>query len=156
MNLMKLIPFVMIFAMALTFSCKKDDPDPPDPYIPTSDTPSIALVDVAPLTVTQFVDSIVFTISYIDGDGDLGFDNADSLSLELTDNRVPLTEKFHIPPLSPVNTNIVIKGELIVILDHTSLIDTLGSETTTYTIKLRDRAGNWSNSVTTGIITIKP
>ncbi|MCH8904156.1 MAG: hypothetical protein IIA45_09610 [Bacteroidetes bacterium] len=149
--------YIVLFAAFLlaATSCKRNEPVSNDPNPPVSDTPMITLDKVAPTTVVQFQDSIVFTISYLDGDGDLGFDNADSLSLYLTDNRVGLTEKYHIPPLAPLGTNIVISGELLVVLDHTALLDTLGNETTTYTIKIKDRAGNWSNEVESQTVTIK-
>ena len=143
--------------LLLVFSCKKaTNPANDQPNEPVSDTPVIELLKFAPTTVTQFKDSILFTVKYLDGDGDLGYKNADSASLFLTDNRASLTETYHIPPLAPEGKEIAIEGNLIIKLDRTALLDTSNTqETTTYSIKLKDRAGNWSNTITTGSITIK-
>jgi len=122
-----------------------------------TDDPVIELVSVTPTTVTQFEDAIVFTISYTDGNGDIGNSDADNTSLELVDNRDPsnLVESFHIPPVTPAGTTIMIQGTLEVFLDRTAILnDDNSSETTTFSIRLRDRAGTWSNTVTTGTITI--
>ena len=92
-----------------------------------------------------------------DGDGDLGDYDADTLSLWITDTRFPLTEKFHIPPLAPQGSSISIEGDLHVTLEHIILESTTSmSEDATFTIKLKDRAGNWSNEVTSGTVTILP
>ncbi len=142
----------LVFAVVI-YSCKKD----PDPIInpPISDIPEIVLSSVAPTTVEQFTDDIIFSIHYLDGNGDLGFEEADSLSLFIIDNRVPLTNKFHIPPLSPIGSDITIEGDLNVVLENVIVLDTANAtETTTFTIKLKDRAGNWSNEVISQSITI--
>jgi len=92
-----------------------------------------------------------------DGDGGFGDYDADTLSLWIADNRFPLTEKFHIPPLAPQGANISIGGDLLVLLEHIILESTTSmSEDATFTIKLKDRAGNWSNEVTSGPVTILP
>lgn len=136
----------------LLVSCRKDD-SPANP--PISDIPEIALKSVSPATVQNLTDSLLFVISYIDGNGDLGDYEPDTLSLWITDERFPLTEKFHIIPLAPQGASIVISGELKVILDHIILKDQSAiSETANFTIKLKDRAGNWSNSITAGLVTV--
>lgn len=138
--------------MLLLFSCKKDDSSVNPPI---SDIPEIALQSVSPATVHNLTDSLLFVISYIDGNGDLGDYEPDTLSLWITDERFPLTEKFHIIPLAPQGASIVISGELKVILDHIILKDQSAiSETANFTIKLKDRAGNWSNSITAGPVTV--
>ncbi|MEP7128968.1 MAG: hypothetical protein ABI729_08875 [Chitinophagales bacterium] len=134
------------------FSCKKDD-SAANPAV--SIVPEIALLSVSPTSVHNLVDSLLFVVSYIDGDGDLGDYEADSLSLWITDNRFPLTEKFHIIPLAPQGTSLVISGELKVLLEHIILKDQSSvSETATFTVQLKDRAGHWSNTVTSETITI--
>jgi hypothetical protein len=145
---------VAVALMALASSCKKE-PLGNDPLPPVSDTPSISLKTVIPTTVKQLDDPIEFTIMYTDGNGDLGFYEADSHSVYVTDNRFPLTATFQLQPLAPMGTDISIQGELVVTLDDIILEDTSStSEHATFTIKLRDRAGNWSNSVTSGIVTV--
>lgn len=139
-------------------SCKKKEIITPASDSPMSIIPYIELKNVTPTTVKQFKDSIVFTVYYEDGDGNIGFEESDSLSLYLTDSRISLTEKFHIPPQSPDSTTVAIQGYLSVILKHTFLLDTAGTspETTTYTIQLKDRNSNWSNTVTSATVTINP
>jgi hypothetical protein len=151
---------VIIFIIFLSIiSCKKNDIETnksnTEKIDPISDTPAITLINVTPTTVTQLNDSIVFTIQYQDGNGDIGYKNADSTSLFLTDNRANLIEKYHIQPLTPSGSDIIIQGNLKIVLDRTAILDTTQTqETTTYTIKLKDRAGNWSNEIITETITI--
>jgi hypothetical protein len=146
--------FLLLLLMLFLFSCgKKNDGMNP----PISAVPEIELLHLSSQTIHALQDSIVFAIKYTDGDGDLGDYDADTLSLWITDNRFPLTEKFHIIPLAPAGTNIVITGELDVTMDHVILKDqTAASETATFTIKLKDRARNWSNEVTSSTVTILP
>ncbi|MBX7109230.1 MAG: hypothetical protein K1X61_11330 [Chitinophagales bacterium] len=142
---------LLLAMLCFLHSCKKDDSANP----PVSIVPEIALFSVAPSVVHNLQDSLLFVVSYIDGDGDLGDYAADSLSLWITDNRFPLTEKFHIIPLAPQGSSLVIAGELKVILEHIILKDqTATSEEATFTVQLKDRAGHWSNSVTSPVIMI--
>jgi uncharacterized lipoprotein YajG len=155
---MKAITMLLLFLLAalLLTCCTKTqkDAEPAKPE-PVSITPSISLASVSPTSVRQFKDSIIFMVNYTDGDGDLGNADADSSSLFLTDARGNLTEGYYIQPLAPQGSNIAIKGTLKVKLDHTALLSTgTTTETTTYTIQMKDRAGHWSNKVNTGTITI--
>ena len=140
---------------AVFLSCSKDQGSNPEEH-PITDTPFIELSSVSPTTIHQY-DSLIFEVKYTDGNGDLGDYDADTLSLWITDNRFPLTEKFHIPPLAPQGSAIIISGTLSVTLDHIILKDASStSETATFTVKLKDRAGNWSNEVTSGEIVVLP
>ena len=144
-----------LIVCTLISSCSKDGST--NPNAPISPIPSIELKSVSPQSIHQLSDSLVFEIQYTDGDGDLGDYDADTLSLWITDNRFPLTEKFHIPPLAPQGSAIAITGTLNVTLDHIILKDQTASfESATFTVKLKDRAGNWSNEVTSDSITILP
>jgi hypothetical protein len=152
---MKIFILLLLAPSLLLFSCKKEESGTPNP--PISEIPFIELKSVSPQLIHQLDDSLVFTIRYTDGNGDLGDYSADTLSLLITDNRFPLTEKFHIPPLAPQGTSITITGDLLVTLDHIILADHLSAEErATFTIQLKDRAGNWSNEVTSDEITVLP
>ncbi len=146
----------LVFIAAIIFSsCKKDKSN--DPIPKASTTPVIELAGVTPTTVHALQDSIVFTISYTDGDGDLGFSDADSMSVFITDKRFPLTINFHLQPLSPLNTTISIKGNLPVVLNNTILQNnTSTSESAVFEIVIRDRANHYSNVLTTPAITVLP
>jgi hypothetical protein len=152
----QLIYLLVTIGLVATLSCKKKYEDN-EPNPPISHTPEIELVKVSPTTVQQLDDSIVFTIHYTDGDGDLGFASADSMSVELTDNRFPLTFYYHLQPLSPNNTTVAITGELPIVLDNTILQNSNNQpEQATFSIRIKDRANNWSNKITTQTITVNP
>lgn len=140
----------LLFAVAI-MSCKEETL-PGDPISPV---PSIELRNVSPGTVTAFSDSLVFELYYIDGDGDLGFEEADSAVVYLTDTRFPLTEQFHVQPLSPPGTEIIISGIWQVVLPYTILEDEFASsEQAVFSIQIRDRAGNFSNTVLSEPVTV--
>ena len=129
------------------------DINEPNPEI--SDIPEIELIAVTPTTAQQFKDSIQFTISYIDGNGDLGTTDPDEHTIEVIDNRDDLVFTYHLSPRTPDDTDITIQGTLDIILDNTIILDPMStSETTTFSIRIRDRANNWSNTVTSETITI--
>lgn len=146
-----------IFLFALVFllvSCGKDEPAELLTEIPT-----IELVKVIPESnqVQQYTDELTFTISYSDGNGDLGTEDPDIPSIELIDMRDPNVLKFdyHLSPRTPSGAEIKITGELNVVLNHTIIVDdTNNTEVTTFKIRIKDRAGNWSNEVETGMITV--
>jgi len=147
--------FLLYFSLLLLFSCKKEAVSNPIPSF--SDTPVISLISVSSTTVRQFTDSIIFTIKYQDGNGDIGYEFADSMSLFLIDTRVPLTFAYHIPPVAPIGSDIDVEGTYEIVLDHTIIFDpALNPEITIFEIKLKDRANNWSNTLLSPIITIIP
>lgn len=147
--------FTIAILIALFASCKKDENDMINP--PISDIPVIDITAATPSTVVALGDSIVFIVHYQDGNGDLGFNSPDSLSLYLTDPRIPLTESFFVPLLAPEGADIAIQGELAVTLNNTVLVnpDAL-SESVIFEFVLRDRAGNYSNVGYAPTITVLP
>ena len=155
-NSTKLRPSVFgLLSLFIISSCKRDKGN--DPIPPASTTPALELVSVSPSSVHQLSDSITFVIKYTDGDGDLGYESADSMSLYLTDTRFPLTMDYHIQPLSPVGTSISITGNLSVVLHNTILKNSSStSESAVFEIKMRDRSGHISNTLTCPAITVLP
>ena len=150
MNFRALIFLILLAMMA----CEKEIEDD-EPKGPISNTPYIELRNISPNDINQF-ESVTFSIFYRDGDGDIGFDSADSISLWITDERFPLTQGFHIPPLSPVDTAISIQGTFKVDLNNVILKNPDASdETVQFTVELKDRAGNSSNIVRSEAITVK-
>lgn len=147
-----LILFVLSTAW---WSCKKYADTDPMPAI--SNVPKLELLSVSPTTVHQLSDSIVFNVRYTDGDGDLGFEQADSMSVELTDMRFPLTMFYHLQPLAPVGSTLALTGTLPIVLNNTILEDVNASqESATFRIRLKDRANHWSNDVLTPPVTVLP
>jgi len=124
---------------------------------PISEVPEIELLSVSSDEVVAYEDAITFKIKYVDGDGDLGTDDPDIHSIELVDNRNTdlFVFEYHLSPRTPDGSELVIQGELDIVLDNTIMLDeNSSSETTTFSIRLKDRAGNWSNVVETGEVVI--
>ncbi len=117
-------------------------------------SPLIRLVSVSSKQLKQFKDSLVITLEYTDGDGDIGETNPDINDLEIKDQRLSKPDYYFVKPLSPPNAGIKIKGIIAVQVKNTFLLGTADSEITLFEIRLRDRAGNWSNSIKTEVITI--
>lgn len=134
--------FILVFA-----SCKKDK----EVY---TVEPIIEFKGVAPQQVVQYQDKIIFSISYKDGDGDLGENNANVKNLFLKDNRNNVTYQFRVKQLAPDGASIAIQGVLNVELANTSITDGSSSQTATFSIYVVDRAGHGSNTITTSSITI--
>lgn len=119
-----------------------------------SEEPEIRLVSVEPTSIQQFVDSIIITLEYKDGNGDLGFENPDSLSLRVQDSRLTKPDWYFVKPLAPPDSDVPIQGLLTFRLSGTFLLGNGNQETTIFTIDLKDRSNNWSNQVQTPMITI--
>ena len=135
-----------IFCIVFLFSCKKDEP--------YSTTPEIEFISLTPSSTPEFSQNVTLKISYKDGDGDIGTEDPDSYSLFIKDKRLPNADKYHIQPLSPPESSIQIEGELSVKIAGLFVLGSGNSETTNFTVTLKDQAGNISNEVTTGNITI--
>ena len=131
-------------------SCKKD-------VETMSIVPEISFVSIGPGSIYQNKDSVIIRISYRDGDGDLGENNSDVQNAEITNFRNNLTYKFRIRQLAPTNANVAIQGELEFIIPGVAMENpSLSSESTSFSIKITDRAGNTSNSVTSNSIIVLP
>lgn len=148
---MKQSPALILFiiSVALLFSCKKDKQE-------ISAIPEISLVSVSPLKIKEYSDNISFTIAYKDGDGDIG-ENVDGVkNLFITDSRNSITYQFRVKQLAPDGSSVAIKGNLIVELSNAAILDNSTEQTVEYSIYLKDRAGNSSNTVrTSGLSIIK-
>lgn len=132
----------------LALACKKT----PTPTMST--TPDITFESVAPNSVKAFKDSLVFTIGYKDGDGDLGENNAAATNLFLTDKRINITYKYRLSQLAPTDAKVAIQGKVAITLKSTEITDNSSSQQATFEIYVTDRAGHKSNTVTTGAVTI--
>lgn len=147
MNKKNILLALVVLLTITWYSCTKES-DPLDPV------PSIELVDVAPDQVVEYQDSIIFTISYKDGDGDLGENDPDVKNVYVKDLRNQVEYKFRLQQLAPDDANIPIQGTFTIVLPHTAIIGTDNTETVKYQIYVTDRSGNTSNTVTTADITV--
>ena len=153
--------FFFFTLLILISSCTKESEQTLDENVNPviGESPVIELLSVSTTSVQANADSIAFKISYTDGDGDLGTADPDIASIELVDNRDPdlFVFGYHLSPRAPEGSSLTIQGELDVILNNTILVDdALVAEKTTFSIRLKDRAGNWSNVVETEEIEVLP
>ena len=142
---MKKLLYILI--LIVLFSCKKEEV--------ISDTPIIDFVSISPTTAQEYTDDIIITISYTDGDGDLGENNPDIYNRFVEDNRNNIIYHFRIPELSPSGSTIIIEGNFNITINGTGITDSTASQKVNYDIYIKDRAGNTSNKVTTSSITIQ-
>ncbi|MCB0793936.1 MAG: hypothetical protein KDB88_04295 [Flavobacteriales bacterium] len=131
--------WILAFTVVVLTSCKKDE------VLPS--VPEIELISVSPTVVQSFGEPVILRFKYQDGDGDLGEPDPDSYSLEVKDSRLNAADGYHVPPLAPLDSEVAIEGELEVELTPLFLLGNGAQETVTYSIRLRDRAGNWSNTL---------
>lgn len=141
--------FIICALTALVLTGCKEESAPA-----VSEVPFISVQSITPTTVKEFSDSIEILLTYEDGDGDIGYVDADVYALTVRDSRLPLADPYYVPPLAPPNEEIHIKGILKVKLKNTFLLGSGGNEITFFELQLTDRAGNKSNVVTTEQITI--
>lgn len=143
----KLFLLYIIFSSVL-FSCKKDE------KVEISTTPAIEFVSISPGTAVEYQDKITIVISYKDGDGDLGENAPDVKNLFLTDSRNNVTYQYRVSQLAPAGQAVAIKGSLVIELKNTAIINGSTSEAVSYSVYVKDRAGNVSNTVSTSAITV--
>jgi hypothetical protein len=157
MNFKKIIGLFLLIGIT---ACTKENVtvnnnNEPNPAI--SVVPEISLEDLSATEVMAYEDSLSFLIKYTDGDGDLGDVDADIMSIEVADTRDVdnFIFKYHLSPRAPLDAEITITGTLEIVLQNIILLDTNNEqETTTFKLKIKDRAGNWSNEVETEVITV--
>ena len=136
-----------ILIVLLLFACKKDET--------LSVVPIIEFKSISPLTAQEYIDDINITISYTDGDGDLGENNPDVYNLFVLDNRNGIEYKFRIPELSPNGNEIAIEGHFNIKINGSGITNGSTSQQVNYDIYVTDRGGNVSNTVSTPYITIE-
>jgi hypothetical protein len=140
--------FILLLGVLFSFNgCKKKEEEPK--------VPIIELIGITPLSMVQFEEPVYITIGYSDLDGDIGYDNPDQYALQIKDNRLADPDWYHVPPLSPIGSNVAIEGDLTVKINTLFLLGNGAQEQTSFGIKIKDRAGNWSDEITTPQVTIR-
>ncbi len=133
--------FVFIALVLFSIGCTKNKIIKGDPK------PSISFNRFTKNVIAEFDDSVYLYINYTDGDGDLGEINPDINALEIKDSRLPKPDYYFVAPLAPIDAQITITGQLRIQLKSLFLIGTGNTEIASFDIRIKDRAGNWSNSV---------
>lgn len=127
-----------------------------DKEIEFNEVPEIKLLKFGPASVKEFQDSVEFVISYIDGDGDLGENNAEVKNLTLIDTRIGVHYYYRIQELVPNGDKVPIEGTLSFEIPTVYKTDSSEFETVFYEIYVVDRAGHKSNVLNVGPINILP
>ena len=139
---------VALLLVVLIFSsCKKDEDG-------LSVVPQLTFESISPTTIQEFGGPITFSISYQDGDGDLGENDSDAKNLFLQDLRNGITYEYRIQELAPQGAEIAIIGTIDIILNTISITDGSNEQEVTFDIYAVDRAGNSSKPITSPPLTI--
>lgn len=138
----------ILLGVLLVFAgCRKEDEG--------SDVPEIEFVSMSASEVEQFSNSIEIVFQYTDRNGDIGETDPDAICLEVKDARLVNADYYHIPPVTPDLQELKVEGTIGVFMNPLFLLGSTEEETTTLSLRLRDRAGNWSNTIQTPVITIR-
>ena len=136
---------ILLLIIVLFSNCKKDD---------NEDSFMISIASTSPLEIQEFQENIMVNIQYVHPEGFVGFFDPDYLSLEVKDSRLSDADHYHIIPISPLNDAISVQGELLLEIDAPFIFGNGLSETLTYDIRIQDINKQWSNKVTTAVITV--
>jgi hypothetical protein len=130
----------------LGVGCKKEVPIDPVPFL--------KIEEVSPTTTIQFQENIDVLLTYQDQDGDLGFQNPDSFALEVLDSRLTIPDYYHVQPVAPPDQELSVRGTITLEINSPFILGNGTQEVVSYAIRIKDRAGNWSNTVVTPDITV--
>lgn len=109
--------------------------------------PEIELLEVSPIAVRAFKDSIVFRIKYTDGDGDLGTNDDTERNVFLEDDRIGAVHTFRLQQIAPDEANVPVSGTFKLTLPNTLITDGSAQQEVSFSLYIVDRAGNESNRV---------
>lgn len=139
---------------------------PPEyPFEPIITYEGLNRVSIPQSSGTQSdLDTLIIRMGFTDGDGDLG--DKDSINIFLTDSRDGFEHVFKINEIPELGSGRSISGEIAIKLTNNSStkyfcctfpntrVTCIPSteypeDTMSYSIRIRDRAGNWSNTIRT-------
>lgn len=158
---------ILAITLILTESCSRPPEFPNEPVIEYIGLSKNTIIQSRSSQLPQ--DTIEISFKFTDGDGNLG--NADSVNILLTDSRDGFNHLFKIGEIAQLGAGRGIQGNIKLTLTNRS--DTryfcctfpntrltcipstsFPKDSLYYSIKIKDRAGNWSNTIKTENITI--
>lgn len=157
-----LSPFLL--ALAVTACVKRPD----YPIEPVIEFMSMNKQTIAQGSPSAQSDTLAITVSFTDGDGDLG-NGEGVVDIFLTDSRDGFEETLQLPDIPTQGTGNGISGEITVRIfnkpfnicctfptgqEPCTASTVFPIDTFSYAIRIKDRAGNFSNSVQTSVITV--
>ena len=137
----------LLIAAVLLNACSDDEEE-------LSLAPIIAFQSITPAVASELVDPIEIKITYYDENGDLGENDASVKNLFVVDSRNQVTYEFRIQQLAPSGSAIPIEGTLTIDIDPLVMTSSSSTESVSFSMYCKDRAGNLSNTVSTTAITI--
>jgi len=135
----------LLLIVSLFTTCKKAE---------VENSFSISLIEMSPSEIIEFEENINVRISYSHAKGFIGFSDPDYLSLEVKDSRLSNADYYHLIPLNPPQNVVSITGEIDIEVDAPFIFGNGNTEILTFTIRIQDKDKNWSNKITTGLITV--
>lgn len=132
-----------------------------------TDEPEIEFISISKSSFNQGFfneDSLILTISFQDGNGDIGNDTTQNIVV--IDNRTgDIYDRFVTPQIPEQGINNGVKGEVRMVLFNTCCIFPDGippceivpqypTDEISFSIYMEDRAGNQSNTINTSTVTI--
>ena len=123
-------------------SCSENADEPP-----FSTTPEIKLRGLSHDTIREFEDVLTISISYQDGDGDLGFEEPDDYAVFIRDARLNNFDGFYVGPVAPPGAIIAVKGSLKLEFPSLFVFGNRSEERTRFYIYMIDRKGQKSNEL---------
>jgi len=138
----------LLAAVLAVGSCIK----PPD----YGDTPTIEFLSMSKSTVVEGTDTVEIYFKFTDGDGDLGplNDQDSTINLFLIDSRDNTAKPYQLPNLTPGGNIKAISGEVTVKVRSFACRAGYENDEIRYTIYVKDRSGNQSNTIQTDPIII--
>ena len=140
---MKKILFILL-SISLISSCEKED----DSLF------NISLLSTSPISLQEFQENIIVEIEYEHSKGFMGFYDPDYLSLEVKDSRLSNADYYHLIPLNPPDNELEIKGIIKLEIDAPFILGSGNLETLFFTMRIQDREGEWSNDISTPLISV--
>ena len=140
---MKKILFVSLLVFIIS-SCKKED----DSLF------NISLLSTSPISLQEFQENIIVEIEFEHSEGFMGFFDPDYLSLEVKDSRLTNADYYHLIPLNPPDNELEIKGIIQLEIDAPFILGSGNLETLFFTMRIQDREGEWSNDISTPLISV--
>jgi hypothetical protein len=139
-NKRNIISFLLfIFGWIFIGSCKKESK--------TNTAPEISNLVISPNSIVEWVDSVKIRFDYKDLEGDIGEEDPNIKTLEIKDSRLEESDFYHIQPLTPTDKVYSSQGTLTVKLNSMFRLGNAAFEKFTFTVSLRDKAGNKSNVI---------
>jgi hypothetical protein len=115
---------------------------------------NISLLSTSPISLQEFQENIIVEIEYEHFKGFMGFYDPDYLSLEVKDSRLSNADYYHLIPLNPPDNELSIKGIIQLEIDAPFILGSGNLETLFFTMRIQDREGEWSNEISTPLISV--